>query len=98
MKTVILIVKASVLVKGTNKGTATNDFGVYSISASANSYLVFSASGMTSKEVAVNNRSVIDMSLKKVVNDNLDEVIVVAYGTAKKATLLVLLHKLMQKR
>ncbi len=91
------IVKASVLVKGTNKGTATNDFGVYSISASANSYLVFSASGMTSKEVAVNNRSVIDMSLK-VVNDNLDEVIVVAYGTAKKATLLVLLHKLMQKR
>lgn len=76
----------SVLVKGTTLGTITNLDGAYSINAnSENDVLVFSFLGMTSQEFIVGQNTVIDVILAEDAI-GLDEVMVVAYGTTKKAS------------
>ena len=74
---------ASVMVKGTMNGVASNVDGVYSIVAPENGTLVFSAVGYTTREVAVNSMAEINVELD-VDNQFLDETIVVAYGTATR--------------
>ncbi len=75
----------TVALKGTTTGVATDLQGKYSISTPPNGVLVFSNIGYIKLEVGVNGRTVIDatMSLDVV---NLEEVMVVAYGTAKKSS------------
>ncbi|HEV7347353.1 TonB-dependent receptor [Telluribacter sp.] len=74
----------SVLVKGTTIGTTTDSEGNYRLSAPGNaSTLVFSYVGYLASEVAVNNRSVIDITLNPDVKA-LSEVVVVGYGTQAK--------------
>jgi TonB-dependent starch-binding outer membrane protein SusC len=71
----------SVTVKGTTRGTVTNDLGIYSITiAAGDSILVFSSSGYASQEVVINSRSAIDLSMTTNVT-GLGEVVVVGYGT-----------------
>jgi hypothetical protein len=54
----------NVLIKGTATGTTTDAAGKYALSLTdANSTLIFSFIGYTSEEIAVNGRSVIDMSM-----------------------------------
>jgi TonB-linked SusC/RagA family outer membrane protein len=77
---------ATILVKGTTTGTATDLEGNFSLSASETQVLVFSFIGFVSQEIAVGNQSTINVSLKLDVSD-LDEVIVVGYGTQKKSQL-----------
>jgi TonB-dependent starch-binding outer membrane protein SusC len=68
----------SIVVKGTSRGVNSNSDGTYSISAGPNAKLVFSFVGFTSQEVAVANRSTINVNL---VSDNsLAEVVVTGYG------------------
>jgi TonB-linked SusC/RagA family outer membrane protein len=77
----------SVLLKGTTTGTNTDEKGNFSINnVSSNGTLVFSSIGFTSKEVAIGNRSTINVSL---IEDTkaLSEVVVVGYGTVKKSDL-----------
>ncbi|WP_461103504.1 SusC/RagA family TonB-linked outer membrane protein [Spirosoma koreense] len=76
----------NVVVKNTTKGTSTDANGNFSLDAPANAVLVFSGIGFTTQEVAVNGRSRIEVSL---VADNkqLDEVVVVGYGTQKRNSL-----------
>ena len=74
---------ASVMVKGTMNGVASNVDGVYSIVAPENGTLVFSAVGYTTVEVAVNSAAEINVELD-VDTQFLDETIVVAYGTATR--------------
>ena len=74
---------ASVMVKGTMNGVASNVDGVYSIVAPENGTLVFSAVGYTTVEVAVNSMAEINVELD-VDTQFLDETIVVAYGTATR--------------
>jgi len=71
----------SVIVKGTSKGVTTDVDGNYSIVVgSTQDVLVFSFVGSITQEVAVGNKSVIDVDL--VENARLlDEVVVVGYGT-----------------
>lgn len=76
---------ASVALKGTTTGVATDDQGKYNISCPPNGILVFSNIGYTTLEVPVNGRTVIDVSIALDVV-NLEEVMVVAYGTAKKSS------------
>ncbi|MCE6992805.1 TonB-dependent receptor [Dyadobacter sp. CY323] len=78
---------ASVILKGTSTGTTTDVDGKYSLSLSdGNGTLVYTYIGYVNQEVAVTNRSVIDVQL--LTNDRtLDEIVVVGYGTQKKATL-----------
>ncbi len=77
----------SVLVKGTNKGAATDFDGNYSVSLDdPNSVLVFSYVGYTTQEIAVNNQTTINVILSENASQ-LDEVVVVGYGTQKKVNL-----------
>ncbi|MCU0323658.1 MAG: TonB-dependent receptor [Spirosomaceae bacterium] len=74
----------NVQVKGTSKGTQTDINGKYTLSGvSKNATLQFSFVGLNSQEVAIGNRSVVDV----VMTDDtkvLEEVVVVGYGTVKK--------------
>ena len=74
----------SVVVKGTMTGTTTNVDGTYTLKVPGNATLVFSFVGLTSKEVAVNNKTTIDVILVSTVAA-IDEVVVVGYGTQKKS-------------
>jgi len=77
----------TVLVQGTGTGTVTDVDGNYSIEApSSNSVLVFSFIGYEQKEIQVGKQSVIDVALP-VSTAQLEEVVVVGYGTVKKSDL-----------
>ncbi|HEX8528686.1 MAG TPA: carboxypeptidase-like regulatory domain-containing protein, partial [Cytophagales bacterium] len=69
----------NVLVKGSSSGTTTDANGGYSIAAPANATLVFSFIGFTTREEAVGNRSVINVTLATDVKQ-LSEVVVTAVG------------------
>ncbi|MGB3088549.1 MAG: SusC/RagA family TonB-linked outer membrane protein [Chitinophagaceae bacterium] len=76
--------KVSVQVKGSSVGTVTKDDGSYSLVLPANAAtLVFSSVDMATQEVKISASSNYSVSLSAA-NKNLDEVIVVAYGTVKK--------------
>ena len=77
---------ANVYIKGTTIGATTDDLGSYFIeNVKSDAVLVFSFIGYTTVEVPVNGRAKIDVALKPDAVA-LDEVIMVAYGTAKKST------------
>ncbi|MFY7908803.1 MAG: TonB-dependent receptor domain-containing protein [Emticicia sp.] len=69
------LVGVSVVVKGTTKGTISDADGSYSIEASGNQTLSFSFVGYTSKEVAINNQSTVNVALAEDAAA-LDEVVV----------------------
>jgi len=77
---------ASVLIKGTSTGVASDIDGSYTISVPNTSTLVFSFIGYETQEIPVGNQSVINVSLKLDLSD-LEEVVVVGYGTVKKSQL-----------
>ena len=79
------IVGASVTVKGTQQGTATDmdgHFTIANVPASAKS-IVVSYIGMDTQELHITKNMKIKMSSN---SQSLDEVMVVAYGTAKKSS------------
>ncbi|MFA5244493.1 MAG: SusC/RagA family TonB-linked outer membrane protein, partial [Pedobacter sp.] len=76
----------SVRIKGTNIGVSTNSDGKYSIRANEGNSLIFSFIGSLPVERIVGAESVINVSLQSDTK-SLDEVVVVGYGTQKKATL-----------
>lgn len=75
----------AVKVKGLNVGNATDVNGIYElvIDENPNTVLEFSFMGMKSREEKVGNRTEINVQLQTATTD-LDEVMVVAYGTVKK--------------
>jgi len=77
----------SIVVKSnTSIGTSTDIDGNYSLTIPESSnVLMFSSIGMKSKEVEIAGRSVINVQLEEEVLQ-MDEVIVVAYGTIKKGS------------
>ncbi|WP_338874247.1 TonB-dependent receptor [Spirosoma sp. SC4-14] len=75
----------SVVIKGTNRGTTTDVQGNYALNAANNATLVFSFVGYVSQEVAVANRSRVNVTLIDDVKA-LSEVVVVGYGTQKRAS------------
>lgn len=76
---------ANVVVQGTTNGTITDLDGNYAINNVApDAILVFSYLGYLTQEVAVNNRSVVDVNLVQDA-ESLDDVLVVGYGTQSRA-------------
>lgn len=72
---------------GREIGATSDSNGAYTIQTSAAAtYLIFQYVGMQSAREAINNRSVINVVLSPE-ESNLDEVVVVGYGTQKKETL-----------
>lgn len=81
------IAGVTVSVKGTAVFTTTDENGRYTISiAGANGALVYSSVGYGKAERAVGQSQVLDVTLQAVVSD-LDEVVVVGYGTARRGDL-----------
>lgn len=77
---------ATVLVKGTTTGTITDMDGNFALEVPTNATLVISYVGMKDEEIVVGQQTYISCTLKES-NIGLDEVVVVGYGTQKKATL-----------
>ena len=76
----------SVLIKGTANGTMTDLDGTYRLNAAPGATLVFSCVGFEDQEVIPGTRSVVNVTLAED-SELLDEVVYVAYGTAKKKDL-----------
>ena len=73
----------SVQIKGETTGTITDMNGKYSISAPSDAILVYRFVGLKTVEQPVNGRNMINVTLESD-SKELDEVMVVAYATAKK--------------
>jgi TonB-dependent starch-binding outer membrane protein SusC len=77
----------NIVEKGTTNGTVTDQNGNYSISlASAEAVLHFSYVGYLAQEIAVDGRTIINLSLEQDVS-SMEEVVVIGYGTIKKKDL-----------
>ncbi|GAB3573790.1 TonB-dependent receptor [Spirosoma luteolum] len=77
---------ANILVKGTTRGTTADAAGDFTVNANATDVLVISYLGYTTQEVPVSGRTQVSIVLADD-NKTLNEVVVVGYGTQKKATL-----------
>jgi len=77
---------ATILVEGSNSGTATDIDGVFTIDAQEGAVLLISFIGYQSKRITVTNQTSITISL---IEDqtSLDEVVVVGYGSQQKVNL-----------
>jgi TonB-linked SusC/RagA family outer membrane protein len=74
---------ANIVIKGTQTGATTDGNGRYTIKAPGDGTLTFSFIGMLTEEVAINNRTTINIGLTSDIK-SLNEVIVVGYGTQQK--------------
>jgi len=75
----------SIKLKGTPNGAVTNIDGKFSINAATGQTLVFSFLGYAPKEVVIGNQTTVNVSLEQASNA-INEVVVVGYGTQKRAT------------
>ena len=80
------IMGASIFVKGTKIGTVTNIRGEFSLEVPANSTVLVSYLGFTTREVSVKGSSNLKITLNEDEAQSLNEVVVIGYGTQKKAT------------
>jgi len=81
------MVAASVVVKGSKTGTQTGADGTFKISVpSSATTLVVSSVGYASQEVNIQNKTSVDVTLSAT-NDQLNDVVVIGYGTARKKDL-----------
>ncbi len=78
----------TIVLKGSTTGTSSDFDGNYTITVPDDAkILVFSFIGFITKEVAINNQSVINVMLSEDVAQ-LDEVVVIGYGTSSKRDLI----------
>ena len=80
----IPIPSVTVSIKGTSTGTVTDFDGMYSILAKAQDTILFSFIGFESQEVLVGDRNIINITLAENTAE-LEEVVVVGYGTQKRS-------------
>ncbi|MFV0469506.1 MAG: SusC/RagA family TonB-linked outer membrane protein [Dysgonomonas sp.] len=80
------LIGVAVLVKGETRGTTTDFDGKYNLTVSDKTVLVFSYLGFQTQEVTVGDRTVLDVMMQSD-SQLIDEVVVVGYGTQRKATL-----------
>jgi iron complex outermembrane receptor protein len=77
----------TVSVKGTKVATSTNNQGIYTLTnVAADAVLKFTGTGITAQEIPVAGKSALNAELETSVG-NLNEVVVVGYGTARRKDL-----------
>jgi TonB-linked SusC/RagA family outer membrane protein len=76
----------TVLEQGTTNGTTTGANGTFSLSVKPGATLVISSIGYTTQTVAVGNQTTLNLTLQAAASE-LDEAVVVGYGTQSKADL-----------
>src|SRR5690606_13721185 len=74
----------TILVQGTSTGAVTDFDGTFSLEAPSNAILEFSYIGFKTTTIAVDGRSTINVTLEEDLAQ-LDEVVVVGYGTQKRS-------------
>ncbi len=80
------IQNASVILKGTNTGTSTNELGEFKINVpDKKAVLIISSVGYEPQEMAIGNKTVLDIALKKT-EEKMDEVVIIGYGTQRKVS------------
>ena len=83
-----VVVGASVVAKGSTTGTSTNATGDFSLSVPESaSTLTISSVGFTSMDVDINGRTNVSVTLASGAGEDLNEVVVIGYGTARKRDL-----------
>lgn len=80
------LIGVSVLEKGTSNGVMTDVDGAFKIKVPANAILVLNYTGYSSLEIPVNGQTVVNITLEEDIK-NLEQVVVVGYGTQKKKDL-----------
>ncbi|MGN7785872.1 SusC/RagA family TonB-linked outer membrane protein [Niabella sp. 22666] len=75
----------SVLIAGSATGTQTDSNGIFTIKAPANSVLTFNYVGYQQKQINIRSSLSIDVLLSPTLKD-MDEVVVVGFGTQKRIT------------
>lgn len=81
------MIGVTILIKGAGTGTVTDFDGQFSLNVSNGNTLLFSSIGYSSREVVIKDQQ---NNLKIVMKEdaqNLDEVVVIGYGTQKKSSL-----------
>jgi iron complex outermembrane receptor protein len=87
------LIGANILVVGSSTGTITNFDGTYSLNVSNDAKeLEFSYTGYSSQRVEIGSQTTIDVSLSA--GQQLDEVVVVGYGSQKEKEMF---HKLLKR-
>ena len=76
----------SIQIQGTTLGTITDFDGKYTITAPAGAVLIFSFIGYTTQEILVGDQTGISITLMEDIME-LDEIVVIGYGTSKKSDL-----------
>ena len=83
-----LLIGVNVMEEGTTNGAVTDINGTYIITlTTGNPVLKFTYVGFREREISVGNQGIIDVTLEEDV-EALDEVVVVGYGTQKKASVV----------
>lgn len=77
---------ATVQVKGSSTTTQTDDNGIFAINAPSNATLVITSVGFATQEISVNSRSSVNV-LMQATSQDMGEVVVIGYGTARKRDL-----------
>lgn len=80
------LVGVTVQVRGSQTGTTTDNGGYYQLTADDTDTLVFSYIGYISQSIAIGGQTQVDVTLHNTTSE-LDQVIVVGYGTQKKVNL-----------
>lgn len=80
------LIGATIVEKGKKGGTVTDEEGRFSITVPGNAELQVSYIGFSSKSVLVNNKTYLDVILSEDTH-NMEEVVVIGYGTMKKKDL-----------
>ncbi len=81
------LVGVTVTIKGTSIATTTDESGNYKIAVTENAqFLTFSTVGYEPTEISIINRTIANVTLNQQI-DNLEEVVVVGYGTQRKKDL-----------
>ncbi len=78
---------ATVVIKGTAKGTVTGVDGTFTINVEPNSAILVSFIGFESQEIVVGNKTTLKVVLKATVAQ-IDDVTIVAFGTQKKESVV----------
>ena len=81
------IIGANILEKGTTNGTITDYEGNFTLNVKPNAVLVVSYIGYASKEIAINDQRTVKITLSED-SEALEEIVVIGYGTVKKADLV----------
>jgi TonB-linked SusC/RagA family outer membrane protein len=77
------VIGANIIEKGTANGIVTDMDGKFTLNVHPNATLVVSYIGYMKQEIAVNNRTTVDVVLQED-NQMLDEVVVIGYGSMQK--------------